>query len=142
MAQEKVEPSEKREQGVKQIKFQRLPWQWALCLMVLLAIVGMITLPRTNNHDNALQIRPTRPGQTLPDGFFVYQRLDQQGIRIKSITPEEDTLVVRLESPDQRIQAQEALRTILPMGYIVSQCNAVESINWVRKLTRDQEKMG
>lgn len=128
---------------MKHVKaLQRIPWAWVIGLIILLAIVGMIALPRANNLENALQIRPTRPGQSLPDGFFVYQQLDQQGIRIKSITPEEDTLVVRLESPDQQTQAQEALRTILPSGYIVAQCTAAERINWVRKLTRDQQKLG
>ena len=52
--------------------------------------------------------------------FYVYQRLDERGIRIKSITPEGDGLVIRLDSPEQQLLAREALQTILPPGYHIA----------------------
>jgi 16S rRNA C1402 (ribose-2'-O) methylase RsmI len=55
----------------------------------------------------------------MPDGFYLYQHLDQRGIRIKSITPDNGSLVVSLESPEQQQKAIEALQDILPSGYVI-----------------------
>ncbi|PLR50804.1 modulator protein [Chimaeribacter arupi] len=119
-----------------------LRWQWLVCLMVAFAVLGLLALPRGNSQENALSIRPERHGLTLPDGFFVYQNLDQRGIRIKSITPEKDTLIIRLASPQQQQAAREALSVILPQGYIVEQRAVSAEQTWVKKLTHDQLRTG
>ncbi|WP_241523756.1 EnvZ/OmpR regulon moderator MzrA [Chimaeribacter coloradensis] len=110
--------------------------------MLAFAVLGLLALPRGNSQENALSIRPERHGLSLPDGFFVYQNLDQRGIRIKSITPENDTLIIRLASPQQQQAAREALSVILPQGYIVEQHAVSAEQTWVKKLTRDQLRIG
>ncbi|WP_371328498.1 EnvZ/OmpR regulon moderator MzrA [Pantoea sp. 1.19] len=97
-----------------------LPWLLCGVLMLLAATF----LPALFRDETALQIRAAHQGLSLPDGFFVYQRLSAQGIRIKSITPGSDALLVTLESQDQRAAAVSALYKVLPPGFIVAQVDA------------------
>lgn len=66
--------------------------------MIALALLALATLlvPCMVRTESELRIRASQQGLSLPDGFYVYQRLDERGIRIKSITPEGDGLVIRL----------------------------------------------
>lgn len=90
--------------------------------MIALALLALATLlvPCMVRTESELRIRASQQGLSLPDGFYVYQRLDERGIRIKSITPEGDGLVIRLDSPEQQLLAREALQTILPPGYHIA----------------------
>ncbi|QCR37319.1 EnvZ/OmpR regulon moderator MzrA [Nissabacter sp. SGAir0207] len=119
-----------------------LRWRWLAGLMLAFAVLGLLALPRGASQESALTIRPERRGQTLPDGFFVYQTLDQRGIRIKSITPENDTLIIRLASPQQQQQAREALSLILPQGYTVGLRAVAAEQAWVKKLALDHLRIG
>lgn len=96
--------------------------RWQYVLMIALALLALATLlvPCMVRTESELRIRANQQGLSLPDGFYVYQRLDERGIRIKSITPEGDGLVIRLDSPEQQLLAREALQTILPPGYHIA----------------------
>ncbi|EEP90279.1 hypothetical protein ykris0001_24980 [Yersinia kristensenii ATCC 33638] len=87
--------------------------------MTALLLAALLFTPMILRTESALKIRPNQQGLSLPDGFYLYQHLDQRGIRIKSITPENDSLVVSLESPEQQKEAIEALQDILPSGYVI-----------------------
>ncbi|EEQ02591.1 hypothetical protein yrohd0001_14910 [Yersinia rohdei ATCC 43380] len=82
-------------------------------------LVALLFTPMIMRTESALKIRPNQQGLSLPDGFYLYQHLDQRGIRIKSITPENNSLVVSLESPEQQKEAIEALQNILPTGFVI-----------------------
>ncbi|AOF16728.1 modulator protein [Yersinia enterocolitica] len=84
-----------------------------------LLLAALLFTPIIMRTESALKIRPNQQGLSLPDGFSLYQHLDQRGIRIKSITPENDSLVVSLESPEQQQEAITALQDILPSGYVI-----------------------
>ena len=71
-----------------------------------------------------------------------YQRLDERGIRIKSITPEGDGLVIRLDSPEQQLLAREALENILPPGYTIALNESPLPGRWVRKFARAPLDLG
>lgn len=117
-------------------------WPATLLTLVLAAIIIGFAFARMPQNTNALQIRPVRSGVSLPDGFYVYQSLNQRGIRIQSITPVEDGLIVELDSREQREMAEHVLHDILPLGFSVQRCDPPPSQLWVHKITRDQLKLG
>ena len=95
--------------------------RWQYVLMIALALLALATLlvPCMVRTERAAHSR--QPARAVAARrFYVYQRLDERGIRIKSITPEGDGLVIRLDSPEQQLLAREALQTILPPGYHIA----------------------
>ncbi|MDN5986921.1 MAG: EnvZ/OmpR regulon moderator MzrA, partial [Hafniaceae bacterium] len=70
--------------------------------------------------ETTLQISATQSGLATPDGFFVYQKLDEHGISIKSITPDGNGLLVHLAKPEQQDEAMHVLQTVLPRGYSIA----------------------
>ncbi|MGK2888144.1 MAG: hypothetical protein ACSLEN_00515 [Candidatus Malihini olakiniferum] len=71
----------------------------------------------------------------LPDGFYVYKRLNERGIAIKS-TPAPDSLIVRLASPKQTFGAREALLSSLTQEKIITQQPSKPASFWRQKLTQ------
>ncbi|TPG61922.1 EnvZ/OmpR regulon moderator MzrA [Ewingella americana] len=128
---------------MKNLRFKR-PILWPVTLITLLLIAAAMgfAFSRMPQNTNALQIRPARAGLTLPDGFFVYQSLNERGIRIKSITPVDDGLIVQLDSGEQRMLAERALQDILPMGFSIKLCEPTQSPSWVKKLSGNPLKVG
>ncbi|SRR5471030_402239 len=124
-------------------RFKR-PVLWPLTFLTLLLIAAAAGFAFSRMPQNAitLQIRPARAGLTLPDGFFVYQSLNERGIRIKSITPLQDGLIVQLDSTEQRQQAERALHDILPMGFSIMLCEPPKSPLWMQKLGGAPLKVG
>ncbi|HDM8303358.1 TPA: EnvZ/OmpR regulon moderator MzrA [Yersinia enterocolitica] len=99
--------------------FGRPVWHYLILPVTVLLLATLLFTPIIMRTESALKIRPNQQGLSLPDGFSLYQHLDQRGIRIKSITPENDSLVVSLESPEQQQEAITALQDILPSGYVI-----------------------
>ena len=99
--------------------FGRPVWHYLILPVTVLLLAALLFTPIIMRTESALKIRPNQQGLSLPDGFSLYQHLDQRGIRIKSITPENDSLVVSLESPEQQQEAITALQDILPSGYVI-----------------------
>ncbi|AHM72141.1 EnvZ/OmpR regulon moderator MzrA [Yersinia hibernica] len=100
-------------------RFGRPIWHYLMLPVTLLLLVALLFTPIIMRTESALKIRPNQQGLSLPDGFSLYQHLDQRGIRIKSITPESGSLVVSLESAEQQQEAIKALQDILPSGYVI-----------------------
>lgn len=121
---------------------KRPRWQYVLMLSLLLLALATVLVPYILRTENELRIHAVHQGLSLPDGFYVYQRLDERGIRIKSITPESDGLVIRLDSPEQQMLAREALKNILPPGYVIALNNPQFPGYWVRKFTRAPLDLG
>lgn len=57
----------------------------------------------------------------MPDGFSVWHHLDANGIRFKSITPQDDVLLIKFDSRAQSAAAKVVLDRTLPHGYIIAQ---------------------
>jgi hypothetical protein len=100
-------------------RFSRPIWQYLILPVTALLLAVLLLTPIILRTESALKIRPNQQGLSLPDGFSLYQHLDQRGIRIKSIVPEKDSLVVNLESPEQQEEAIEVLQDLLPTGYVI-----------------------
>lgn len=103
-------------------RLRSVPKRWLPWLIggafVLMAIS---MLPRLMHHENVVQIRVSHAGAPMPDGFYLYQQLSAQGIRIKSITPAGDALIIHFDNEEQSLAAQKVLRRLLPEGFIVAQ---------------------
>ncbi|AMH20152.2 modulator protein [Hafnia paralvei] len=100
---------------------QRLGWKRALLLLAL--IIGVFAwwiAPHLTHKETTLQISATQAGLATPDGFFVYQKLDEHGISIKSITPDSNGLLVHLAKPEQQEEAMQVLQSVLPRGYSIA----------------------
>jgi hypothetical protein len=93
-----------------------LPW----LLGGALALLALTLAPALLNHDTVVKIRVAHNGTALPDGFYLYQQLSAQGVRIKSITPSGDALVIHFENEEQSLAAQKVLRRLLPQGFVVA----------------------
>ena len=87
------------------------------------------------------QMRPC-DGAALQEGFYVYQGLSEKGIAIKGSTPEHNSLIVRLASPEQSIAARDVLRLSLPKVTITAQQVTTPTPFWQQKLTQKQSKLG
>lgn len=114
-------------------------------ILILLALpIIVLTQSQSLHHsqnDAMLHIKPY-DGAALPDGFYVYQRLNEKGIAIKSITPEQDSLIVRLVSPEQSIAARDVLRLSLPKVTVTTQQATTPTPFWQQKLTQKLSKLG
>lgn len=117
-------------------------WQYALMFTLALVALAAVLVPYIVRTESELRIGVAQQGLSLPDGFFVYQHLDERGIRIKSITPEADSLVVRLDSPEQQLLAREALQNILPPGYTIALSETTAPSRWVREFARAPLNLG
>ncbi|MGM3173088.1 EnvZ/OmpR regulon moderator MzrA [Dickeya lacustris] len=94
---------------------------WRL-LVLLLPLAALLTTSSQHLPDEVmLHITARHQGTPLPDGFYIYQRLNEHGIAIKSITPEHDSIIVRLSSPEQSGAAREVLRIALPQALVIAQ---------------------
>ncbi len=90
-----------------------------MVIATLLLLVICIT-PTLLRHESVVQIRVSHACGPLPDGFYIYQQLTAQGIRIKSMTPSGDALIIHFESEEQSLAAQKVLRRLLPDGFVVA----------------------
>ncbi|MGM3190918.1 EnvZ/OmpR regulon moderator MzrA [Dickeya dadantii subsp. dieffenbachiae] len=99
----------------------RKPFAWRLLLLLLPLVVLLSMSSRRLPDEVMLHITPLHQGASLPDGFYIYQRLNERGIAIKSITPENDSIIVRLSSPEQSGAAREILSTALPYAIVIAQ---------------------
>lgn len=104
-----------------------IPWLAGGTLLLLLAVA--IT-PALLTHEAAVKIRVAHAGTPLPDGFYLYQQLTAQGIRIKSITPAGNALVIHFDSEEQSLAAQKVLRRLLSQGYVVAQMDSAGRQEW------------
>lgn len=93
-----------------------LPW----ALGGALALLAVCFIPAMMQHETVVQIRVSNNSTNLPDGFYLYQQLSAQGVRIKSITPSGDALVIHFENEEQSIAAQKVLKRLLPQGFVVA----------------------
>lgn len=115
-----------------------------LCVLVVCfsALMLVAFIPTLFRNDTALQIRASRQGTTLPDGFYVYQRLNAEGIRIKSITPDNDSLVIRFDTEEQSMAAEKVLHQLLPYGFDIGPVDPSGSSQLMNRLSLRKQSVG
>lgn len=108
----------------------RMTWRSGLAATAALLVL-ILLLPALMTKETALEITLASERGSLPDGFYIYQRLDERGIRIKSITPARDSLIILLDTPEQALAAQHALEELLPENYSISRSRHYPHWRWL-----------
>ena len=117
------------------MKLRLLPRATLFVASLLVLTLAVTLLPTWLQYESTLQIRTQQQGGSLPDGFYVYQNLHAQGIRIKSITPDRNTLVIKLDSPEQGEAAEKVLRQLLPYGFDIARQEGNDVTRFVNRLS-------
>ena len=113
-----------------------------IAAMALFSVLflGWVTL---QNRESTLAIRPIAQNTSVPDGFSIWHHLDANGIHFKSITPLNDTLLIKFESSAQSAAAKEVLDRTLPHGYIVAlQDDESQTSAWLSRLRDTTHRFG
>jgi hypothetical protein len=114
----------------------------SVAAMALFSVLffGWVTL---QNRESTLAIRPIAQNTSVPDGFSIWHHLDANGIHFKSITPLNDTLLIKFESSAQSAAAKEVLDRTLPHGYIVAlQDDESQASAWLTRLRDTTHRFG
>ncbi|MEH0887071.1 EnvZ/OmpR regulon moderator MzrA [Enterobacter sp. UNJFSC 003] len=113
--------------------------------MIALVILCAMILAWTalQQQESTLAIRPVNQGASVPDGFSVWHHLDANGIRFKSITPQDDVLLIKFDSSAQSAAAKAVLDRTLPHGYIIAQQeDDGPSATWLSRLRDTSHRFG
>ncbi|MFK3660520.1 EnvZ/OmpR regulon moderator MzrA [Scandinavium sp. NPDC088450] len=119
--------------------------RFSISLGVLLLLCAMLWMwAALQKRESTLAIRPLSSNISMPDGFSVWHHLDANGIRFKSITPQNDGLVIKFESSDQSAAAKEVLDRTLPHGYIIAQQDEDQDLTpqWLSRLRDTPHRFG
>lgn len=121
----------------------RLSMRQLTYAMVALCMLGAIMLAwkALQTQESTLAIRPVIQGSSVPDGFSIWHHLDANGIRFKSITPQNDVLLITFDSSAQSAEAKKVLDRTLPQGYIIAQQDeSNQAAIWLTRL-RDTSRL-
>ncbi|PSN06281.1 EnvZ/OmpR regulon moderator MzrA [Siccibacter turicensis] len=114
-------------------------WLTGIALAVLLVVAGSAL----QSHESTLAIRPSSHGASMPDGFSVLHHLDANGITIKSITPQDDILLIKFDSSAERDAARRVLYRTLPRGFIIAQEEEKSPApHWLQRLRGEGHRLG
>ena len=109
---------------------------WTTSAIVLLGIT-LLLWSAFRHQESTLAIRAINQCTTMPDGFSVWHHLDANGIRFKSITPKNDTLLITFDSSAQSAAAKVVLDRTFPHGYIIAQQDEDNQASQWLSLLRD-----
>ena len=111
--------------------------------MVALMMFSALLLAWTalQKQESTLAIRSVNQGTSMPDGFSIWHHLDANGIQFKSITPQNDVLLITFDSSVQSAAAKKVLDRSLPHGYIIAQQDDNnQAVVWLTRL-RDTSRL-
>ncbi len=112
-------------------------------LLVCLNAGALLAWSGMQRTESTLQIRASQQGISVPDGFFVWHHLDANGIRFKSITPENNSLLIKFDSSAQSEAAKAVLYKTLPHGYVIAQQDEDNSASaWLSRLRTQASRIG
>lgn len=121
--------------------------RWARLTLVTggaLALISLcVALSALRNTESTLEIRATAHGAAIPDGFSVWHHLDANGIRFKSITPQDDILLIKFDSSAQSEAAKEVLYRSLPHGFTIAQQEDDNlASSWLSRIRSESRHLG
>lgn len=88
------------------ITLRRLAWSTTFMLFIGALL---LTWSVIRQQESTLAIRAVNQGASMPDGFSIWHHLDANGIRFKSITPQNDALLITFDSSAQSAAARSYL---------------------------------
>lgn len=128
------------------MELQRPFLRWLLMGVAAMAVFSVMffTWTTLQNSESTLAIRPITQNVSVPDGFSVWHHLDANGIHFKSITPQDDTLLIKFESSEQSAAAKIVLDRTLPHGYIIAaqDDDNNQTSAWLTRLRNSAHRFG
>ncbi|MCU6677707.1 EnvZ/OmpR regulon moderator MzrA [Leclercia tamurae] len=117
---------------------RRLSYAMVALMMFSALLLAWAALQK---QESTLAIRSVNQGVSMPDGFSVWHHLDANGIQFKSITPQNDVLLITFDSSVQSAAAKKVLDRSLPHGYIIAQQDDNnQAVVWLTRL-RDTSRL-
>ena len=115
---------------------------WTTSFLVLMSVLFLVW-STIRQQESTLAIRAIHEGVSMPDGFSIWHHLDANGIRFKSITPQNDALLITFDSSAQSAAAKAVLDRTLPHGYIIAQQNGdSQAVQWLTRLRDNPHRFG
>lgn len=115
---------------------------WTTSFLVLMSVLFLVW-SAIRQQESTLAIRAIHQGVSMPDGFSIWHHLDANGIRFKSITPQNDALLITFDSSAQSAAAKAVLDRTLPHGYIIAQQNGdSQAVQWLTRLRDNPHRFG
>ncbi|MDU4269029.1 MAG: EnvZ/OmpR regulon moderator MzrA [Enterobacter hormaechei] len=113
--------------------------RFSYAIVALMMFSALILLWSALQHqESTLAIRPVSQGTSVPDGFSIWN-----GIRFKSITPQDDVLLIKFDSSAQSAAAKAVLDRTLPQGYIIAQQDDDSHVaSWMSRLRDTSHRFG
>ncbi|WOZ78036.1 EnvZ/OmpR regulon moderator MzrA [Kosakonia sacchari] len=128
------------------MELQRPFLRWLLMGVAAMTVFSVMFFAWTTlqNRESTLAIRPITQNVSVPDGFSVWHHLDANGIHFKSITPQDDTLLIKFESSEQSAAAKIVLDRTLPHGYIIAaqDDDNNQTSAWLTRLRNSTHRFG
>ncbi|RUO22735.1 protein translocase subunit SecD [Aliidiomarina maris] len=117
-------------------------WKY-LMVIIVVAVGALYALPNLYGEDPAIQISAQRSGEVTTSTMTQVQRaLESNGIEPRGVTLEDSTILVRLESDDQQLAAQDILNAELGRDYIVALNLAPAQPAWLAAIGGQPLKLG
>lgn len=115
---------------------------YGLIALVLLSTM-ILVWTAVQHQESTLAIRPVSQGASVPDGFYIWHHLDANGIQFKSITPQDDVLLIKFDSSAQSAAAKVVLDRSLPRDYIIAlQDDQSQTAVWLTRLRDTSHRFG
>ncbi|CDZ85975.1 EnvZ/OmpR regulon moderator MzrA [Citrobacter sp. CK184] len=115
---------------------------WTTSFLMLMSVLFLVW-STIRQQESTLAIRAIHQGVSMPDGFSIWHHLDANGIRFKSITPQNDALLITFDSSAQSAAAKAVLDRTLPHGYIIAQQNGdSQAVQWLTRLRDNPHRFG
>ena len=117
----------------------------ATMLISAVAVTALLIWAGMQRPESTLEIRSIQQGISMPDGFFVWHHLDANGIHFKSITPDNNSMLIKFDSSAQSEAAKVVLDKTLPRGYVIAQQEEEEensASNWLTRMFNENIRIG
>ncbi|POT56935.1 EnvZ/OmpR regulon moderator [Citrobacter amalonaticus] len=115
---------------------------WTTSFLMLIGVM-LLAWSAIRQQESTLAIRAVNQGAAMPDGFSIWHHLDANGIRFKSITPQDDALLITFDSSTQSAAAKVVLDKTLPQGYIIAQQDDdSQAVQWLTRLRDSSHRFG
>ena len=109
-------------------------WKYLL-LIIVLVTSALYATPNLYSNDPALQVSSNRGTEIdISTQERIRKLLDNSGVPYKSITLENEQILVRFSDTDKQLQAKDIVKETLGRGYIVALNLAPTTPEWLRAL--------
>ncbi len=127
----------------KEVIMQYPAWKY-LVIIVVLIVAGLYAAPNLYPDEPAVQITSAAAGTQLSEGVLTESQnlLDDANISYHDGSFEGNSALVRLDTPDEQLKAQEVLRQNLGDDYVVALNLAQTTPQWLRDIGAKPMKLG